>query len=80
MASPTGREIIKVTRQLVTAMKQIRGGIDSAAMHAGKLEALRDNANQVETLSSPRADMTYQLFAALYRAYNDLAEHLSNGA
>ena len=74
------REMVATARKVADAMRDIDAGIQALAVHSGKLLALMDNADQVETLSSIRSDTAYQLVGNLSQAYNDLAGFLKSEA
>ena len=71
------RDIAEAARRVTAAMFRINAGIESLARESGWLLAMADNAAQVETLSSIRADTGYQLVKAIADAYDDLARYFS---
>lgn len=75
-STPDIDQVNLAASSLDAAMRDVDSAINRFATHAGILEALIDNRNQVETLSSPRAEKTFQLISALAAARDDLADHL----
>lgn len=59
-------------------MTRADSDIHEVAAGCGWLMAMADNADDVKTLSSVRADMTFQLVTQLYEAYGNLAAHLKD--
>ena len=72
------QDMAEAARRVREAMTSVHDGITHVAAECGWLMAMADNADRVETLSSVRADMTFQLVEQLYLAYDNLAAHLQD--
>ena len=72
------QDLTEAARRVREAMTRADADIHEVAAECGWLMAMADGDGRVETLSSVRADMTFQLVAQLYEAYGNLASHLKD--